>query len=299
MQKNAIYRHPVAVLKVSLGILAGHPVIFYPFILIALLQLLALEMLYFLPRYPLVIFFGPVVRRIWHETFLHYPYNFILLPKLFFYSQLVIFVFFGAFFTAVAVRIIKAINDGKHIVIKTAIRDTLSQYVHIIIAAFLSLLAVKTLSDLFAQIYLRAEQIRSSSGVLFVLKTVIIHGAPYFQLLIAIIVTTVFAFVIPAIVIDRKKIHTALAVNFGYLWKSLTTVTCIVFFPMILYVPVLIMRNSLSPQMNSVFPEGQALIIVASIIVTLFIDAAVLVALTTFYLMKKEEQQETFSRTAS
>lgn len=285
-----IDKHPVSILKITVNTLINNPVIVYPFFVIAFLQLLAIEILYFSPRFPLSVFFGPLIKRIWGEVFLHYPYNFVLLPKMFFYAQLFIYVFFGGFLTACAVHIIKEINSGKRIVLLVAIRDTLSKYLHIVLATVLSLLLLSGLSEVYNLVFRRALIIRSQAGIFGLIKNIVIHGTPYFQLLIAMVVTTVFVFVIPIIVIENKKIFGAIINNFKSLWQMLGVVVVVVFLPMLLYAPVLALRSTVPPIQNLPFPELQILIIILSIVTTLFIDAVVVTATTMLYLVKKERE---------
>ncbi len=282
------YQNPLMILKSALFTLSSHPIILYPFILIAFLQTIALEILYFSPRPPLVSFFGPVVRTFWRKAFLHYPYNFLLLPKLFYYSQVAIYLFIGAYLSAVAVHIIQLINGNKTVTIRNAFRATFKLYIHIFVSALLSLILIKIFSDALNVVYVRATEIRSESGIYAILKNIILYGEPYFRLLIAVFVTTIFAYVIPVIIIEKAKIHKALWVNFKVLGKTLWTTFLIIFLPMVLYVPILILRSSVAPYIDSNFPEGYALLILLSIVMTLFIDAFVLTAVTTLYLIKRE-----------
>ena len=72
-----------ALLRGSVDTIVTNPVILIPFLTIAFVQLLALEILYFAPRFPLSAFFNPLIRTLWGGEFVHYPSNLMILPILF------------------------------------------------------------------------------------------------------------------------------------------------------------------------------------------------------------------------
>jgi len=79
-----------SILNTSFNTLRSHPAILFPFAIAAFCELFALEIIFFMPRWPLSILFAPVIRTLWSEQFLHYPSNFLLMYKLFYYAQIVI-----------------------------------------------------------------------------------------------------------------------------------------------------------------------------------------------------------------
>ena len=157
----------VTLLGTAMQTLKTHPVIFLPFCFLGFFQLLTLEILYFIPRPPLVSVLGPVVRRLWADAFLHYPLNLILLPKLQYYAQLFIYIIIGAFFAGVAVKLIAVINNEREIRFRDAVRETLAAYVHIFINTFVSFLLFFGMSAVYQLLVKRALLIRSETGILF------------------------------------------------------------------------------------------------------------------------------------
>jgi len=278
----------VPLLRESVNTYVSNPVILIPFLTVAFVQLLILEIIYFSPRFPLVKFFGPLIQRLEGEAFLHYPQNFIILPKWFQTAQYFIYVFIGSFLIAVAIALIAQINNSRKPAFGSALRETLSQYVHIVLAAALAFVSFFTMAKGYGLLIDRALLIRSESGIFYILKAVILHGAPYFNLLIGVLVTAIFAFLYPIIVIDRKKIFSALVLNFRHLFKSFWFICFTVMIPTLFYVPVLLLRNNLGFIQNITFEGIQVGMIILSIVVMMFIDATVYTAVTTYYLLKKE-----------
>ena len=72
-----------------------YPVILVPFLIFTLIDLCGLIFVFLIPRAPLYALLGPIVRTFWGEQFLHYPANFLLLPKLASLSRTILSVIFS------------------------------------------------------------------------------------------------------------------------------------------------------------------------------------------------------------
>ena len=68
MTKKTSATNVIALLRASVNTIITNPVIVYPFCIIAFIQLLVLEVLYFSPRFPLSVFFGPIIARLHGEA---------------------------------------------------------------------------------------------------------------------------------------------------------------------------------------------------------------------------------------
>jgi hypothetical protein len=266
----------------------SNPTIVFPFLMIAFIQLLALEILFFSPRFPLSVFFNPIVTTLWGERFNHYPNNFLILPKLLQYVQVPFYVLISGYLVGVATSIIGALNNGKKVSFRSACQDVLGQYIHILVATTISFMTFYGLYKLYSLLMVRALKISSMEGIFFMIKTVILQGLPYVNLLIGIFVTVIFAYVIPIIVLEKKKILSALGMNFKYLWKTFGFVSCLVLIPTLFYLPVLLVRSNVDAIAQTTFPEIRVVALTGSILVTTFIDAVIYTSLTTYYLLRSE-----------
>lgn len=278
----------IPLLRESVNFFVANPIILFPFITTAFIQLFILEIIYFAPRFPLVHFFGPLIHRMEGEAYLHYPQHLLILPKWFQTAQYFLFIFVSSFLIAVAIEIIKNINNNKKVTFPNALRAVLPQYVHICLAAILTFFVFYALSKLQGLIMGRALQIRSDAGIFYMVKAIVLSGAPYFNLLIGTFTTAVFAFVLPIIVIERKKILQAITLNFKYLWGSFWFIFFVILIPMLFYVPILLLQGNLSSIASRTFEEIRLLSPAISIVVLTLIDAAVYTAITAYFLLKKE-----------
>ncbi len=286
MNKTAAHKKIFPLLKSSVDTILSNRIILLPYISILFVQLLVVEILYFSNRFPLVAFFGPVISTIWKENFLHYPLNLFLLPELFQQVQIPLFVFVNSFFVAASIGIISLLNNSKKVYLKNIYQDTLKSYVYLVIAAVLSTSLLLLIFKLLGLVYHRAEIIRSTSGVFYIIKVIVMNGTPYFSLMGSIFVTTLFAFVAPVIMIEKKKIFSALFINFKMVFKYFWTILGVVFIPTFMFIVVLLLRNSLPNDLP--IPEIRLWTLVGSIILMAVIDMIVNTAVTTFYLLDKE-----------
>ncbi len=288
MTSKNLNKHPVALLRTSLSVILSHPSILFPFCIVAFIQLFVLEIIFFAPRYPLSTFFEPIITRFHGEAFLHYPFNFMLVVKWFQKVQIPIHLVFTSFLGGCAVVIINAINNDKTITMKAVFRRAMSAYVHLVVAAGCSVGVMLGFTKLFSLVIKRAFIIRSTSGIYFMIKQVVLKGAPYFYLLFSVFVVVLFAFVVPIIIIEKKKIFAALVDNFRCLWKSFWFLYAVCLLPMILYVPVLMLKTNTQFLRAQFGPESLVVLLVAGNFVVLFIEAIHYTAITTYYLAKKE-----------
>jgi len=280
--------NPFTILRITIESVISNPIIFYPMCILAFIQLLCLELIYFTPRFPLSVFGAPVIRYFWGDVYLHYPFNFVLLPKIFHWVQIFIYIFAAGLLSGLTVAIIETINSSRKISLKQLFKQTFGKYFHIVLASFLSWALMFSLAKVHGLILKRALLIRSETGFYAILKKMVVVSAPYVQLFIGILVTTLLAFVIPILIIERDKIIGAIKRNFISLRDSFFLVLALVLIPTLVYLPIFIIRNVVIPGAQMAFPEVHALMIVVSVIIAVLIDTVTLTAITTYYLAKKE-----------
>lgn len=288
MPREKIPIQVIPLLRGTVDTFISNPIISFPFLTSAFIQLLALEVLFFAPRFPLSAFFNPIITTLWGESFIHYPNNLLVLPKLLQYVQVPFYIFISSYLIAVAISIIGDLNSGKKVSFGSACQDVLGRYVHILVAATISFLTFYGLYKIYHLLMVQALRISSIEGIFFIIKIVVLRGAPYVNLLIGVFVTVVFAYVFPIIVLEKKKIFSALGMNFKHLWGSFWFILFLVLIPTLLYLPVLLIRSNVDSIAQTTFPEIRAIALACSILITAFIDAAIYTSVTTCYLWKNE-----------
>lgn len=279
---------PVSLLKAAVNTLVTNPIILYPFFVLGFIQLLLLEIIYFTPRYPLSELFGPIIVKTAGPEFLHYPYNYLILSKWFHGFEGFIAIFISCIFYGAAVVIIFLIDSRKPVNLKKVFLQVFSSYIHLVAAMILVVILLQGLTFLHGLVLKKALLIHSTSGIYFLAKEAVIISAPYLQLLLSCIVTALFAFVVPRIMLEQKNIITAVKLNFTNYGRLFGLILGVVIVSGLLYLPFIFLRSVQTNAMILKFPEMSGLFLIISILVILLIDAIQYTAITLCYLLVKE-----------
>ncbi len=280
---------PIILLKTTVQNIQNNPILLYPTLILGLSQLLVLEILYFAPRRPLSNFFGPLISHVWSEEFLHYPMDLILLPKLFYYAQIFVYILGGAFLLAVTTHLVASLNSHNRANMKNSFKEAGRHYIHIFLASLLSLFLFQIISTFYTFVTNSVLRIKTTNATLVAFQKLFLLATPYIQFLIGILVTTLLIYVVPIIIIEKKSILKAIRLNLTVLLKSFNVSLLVVLIPTLFYLPVLVARNNIEALVNRTVPEIQIFIIILGILITLVIDLIVLITVTTHYLFIKEE----------
>ncbi len=269
----------------SFYLIKSRPVLLLPFIVVAFLEAAALELIYFIPRKPALLVAGPIVRKFFGEQFLHYPANLIVLPRLFYYAQVIIYVFAGVFMAAIAVNIFKNAVTNLPVRPKAVINNALSRYISFfffgVIMVAIFFLAQK--ADNF--IFIRYMNFAGAH-----LPRIILKLAPV-KLALLIFVSNVIAhtfmiFTIPVIVIEKKAVLAAICKSIFMGGRYFLTVFGLIFLPFLFYLPPVLMRSVLSELVTKAFPEISIAITAVNIVIAIFVDSFVTICAAQFLLDK-------------
>lgn len=102
----------MGIFKETFDTIKKNPTILLLFVILGVIEALALLVVFFSHSEPLSGLLAPPIRRFWGDQFLHYPQNFILLPKLFKYARLMLTASLGLFFTAVVIKKVESVHQG-------------------------------------------------------------------------------------------------------------------------------------------------------------------------------------------
>ncbi len=288
MNKHKNNKSLISLLRSSIEILFHKPLIFYPYVISIFIQLFVLEILYFAPRYPLSLFFAPLIRQFWGEMFLHFPFNLLLLPVLFQYVKTPIYIISSSYLIGIAIIIIAAINEDQTISFKSAAKKVLPRYIHLIFITSISYSLFYGFSQLYGLVIKRAFIIHSETGIFYLIKRIVLDGTPFFSLLISVFVSTLLVFMMPLLLLEKKNLFAAFWTNLKKVIKSFWFVLGIVLLPTLLYLPVLLLSSNLSSFGNGVAPEIRMSLTIANILIIVIIDAIVYTAITLYYLFDQE-----------
>ena len=102
--RNFFWPRVVDIYRQVFGLLKKDPTLFMLFAMISLFDLIALLILFLAPIAPVSYILAPIIRTFWSDYYLHYPQNFLLLPKLFNHAHFLIVATFGILVNGFAVK---------------------------------------------------------------------------------------------------------------------------------------------------------------------------------------------------
>ncbi len=265
-----------------------------PFFALFLLQTFTLIVLYFSPRLPLRIVFGPIIRTFWGmrygNSFLHYPNSFILLPKLVQISSLALSVFVGALTSGAAIVMVSEIQNKKKMDFLFATRVALRKYMYLFIIVVLWAVGLHYTSKLFniGLAYLTVFLVKLRIPKLGFIIT------PLFMIVnfvLTVAIHSLLVYAIPVLIFEKEKLWKSLLKSLSFFKERWMTTLIFVALPMLIYLPFSILLQKPLFLINKFFPEFVAYVILLGIIVNfLFIDPLITVSAALFYLSHRKEK---------
>jgi hypothetical protein len=261
-----------SVFKQSLIALSQNPTILLLFILIALLDFAALFSLFLSHSWPFSIVLAPIIRTFWDDRYLHYPENFLLLPKVFNHAHVVITALFGVIVSGIVIKKLEAWSQGAKLSTLAAASPVLKRFFSMMItwvaAYFAFTFAVK--------------------GILTLVPKDLIPQllAGYAS---ALVVQSLLMFIFPAVVLGDKGFlkNFASGVIFGL--KNLVPTGILIALPVLVLV-IYSFFKSMTPILVQNFPEAVLWVLGGGIFVSMIVDLILTSATTLFYLKARNQK---------
>jgi len=275
--------------KITLDSIKHRPIVYVPFLIFAILETFSLIVLNFAPRQPLVVVFGPPIKTFLGERFLHYPAYFLLLPKLSALSRMVLSVIFGSFLTGAAINIIFDLYQKGQVKLGNSLQSALKKYA----AFFLIYLLVTVLFYYSMKICASAllKYFMAGHTKLLFLSAKLWLGPLLIcvNFVIAAFIQSLFIYALPILIIDKERL-------LGSIWKSMAMfkklfvpTIILVAFPMLIYLPIILLNANSGFLMSKLFPEFMLIVTFAGIVLSsLVIDPLITISTTFLYLINKE-----------
>jgi len=224
------------------------------------------------------------IERIWGGVFLHYPYIYELLPRLFYYGKMVTGIFIGGVTTAMACLMAWQAQKGKRPSLKTAFRRSMGRYASLFLLMLL----------LYAAVHFVMKQPQVLLALAFHGKTKLLFLGPqmWFGILLpaalfllAIVLQGLFVYCVPYVIIKDRKFLPALWGGMVFFFKNALRTVALVGVPMILYIPVTILRSNINVLADKFGPESIVSVLFISVFVSvLVVDALVTVATALYFI---------------
>ena len=257
-----------------------NPKIYLPFAIFALIEFIALIVLYLAPRPPLRALLGPPIASIWGEKFLHYPANFLLLSKLAYLSRMCLAVIFSSLLTGLAIAMLykKPLNS--------VYKKYVSLFLIVLLITAIFYFGFKAITSLLLQYFYAGH------AKLLFLGPEIWFGPILTTLnfLIAIIVQGAFTYAIPALIGSDQKFLKAIFTSFVVFKRYFVVSFVLVGLPMLFYIPVVVLYSNTPFLIDKVFPEVILLVATLGVIInSLIIDPLVTISTAVLYSQEKDK----------
>ncbi len=285
MQKNKISQG--ALIRKSwagaFDVIFGANKIVIPFVVITFLELIGIAALFAAIQPPLVKYITPIVMRFWGQQFLHYPFNLLLISRLFNYLQIVLAVILGTFASGLTISNVFQYSQAEQFSYKISFKKTFFKYVNLLIISILVFLLVKFTYSIetrvLIKIMMKGESFlglrREDWVILFMVFGVIAGG----------FVQSLFVFTHAAIMIDNKNFIMAIFRNIVFVFRNFFAACVLVIIPLLIYIPVTLLKGNLFELMKRTTPEIVFAVLGFGVFAALFINILITISTTNAYLL--------------
>jgi len=260
----------VEVYQQAFFVLIKDPTIWIPFIFIGVLDFIALALLFLAPSPPVSYVVAPIIRTFWSARFLHYPENFLLLPKLQAHAHFLIATIFGVFVTGMAIKKIEASLKGDvRLSTSTAIREVFGRYISLVVVWLFAYFLFKILFNFLNPILAMGLWVQLGAGYV-----------------VAVIVQALLGFIIPAVMLREGGFFESVWKGIVFGFKNLGIASALMVVPLLVVTAVSFAKGFSPILVNYYEPDSVLWILVVGIILTVIADILVTSVTTVLYLKK-------------
>lgn len=258
------------VVKEVCAVVRKHPLVVVPSLIGGCIQGIALWILYLAPQKPVAAVLAPPIRRFFGEKYLHYPFNFYLLPKLWYYAGVCVAATAGLFIMAASVLLVYAAYQRKplpsgRVLLAGAFRR------------YWSLFVVYSVFTIFSIGLQRSVRFFYVSGIhIFTVRLVIYW--------VIVCVFMPLAYAMPMIILGGRGVISGVWASIKLFVKQPGVTAALVGFPALLYVPVIALKHKMPALVGHFFPEIVIGVLVFGIFVSCVIDFMTTAGLTVMVL---------------
>ena len=259
--------------------LRSQPKLFIPFFCFALVELVCLFLAYVAPRQPFNVVLAPLIRAFWGERLLHYPANFLLLPKLGSLIRNFLSCILGSLLTGLAVVMVADVFNKKNVRIFSSLKTAINKY----FSLFTVVLIITVLFFSFLKLI--------EMGVKFLgpkawLGPILIA----LNLLVVLLVQGIFVYAIPLLMIKNEKLFAALGKSAIMFFKLFVPTVVLIGLPLLFYIPIIALQFNTPLLIDRIFPEAVLYVSIAAVILnSLIVDLFITLSTTTLFLQNNKE----------
>ena len=261
--------------KETFKILTANPAIFLPFFIVGLVDAGLLTLIFLAPQFPFSLLLAPPIRAFWGEAFLHYPQNFLLIPRLFSLAHIASGAIIGLLMTGLAIGMLNEAKQGKKPQILLNLVSSLKRY-FILFGIWLILFILSGLVYRIPNLFLSPT------------NRIAFQAAIYLSFLFVILIEVFFIYAFPAAIVEKKGLIKALKSGFILSRSNFLATLILLLIPSLLYFPIMALKGNQSALMNRFFPEIVLIVLGLGIVVTVLVDYLVTSSITILFLNKRQ-----------
>ncbi|MGE5279212.1 MAG: hypothetical protein ACM3L6_00520 [Deltaproteobacteria bacterium] len=274
----------VAIWRAAINLVISEPRVLIPFAVLAGIEVAQLFFLANSPHFPVNVVMAQPIRRIWGEAFLHYPYIYELLPRMFYYAKMAAGILAGGVTTGMACLAVLSVAKQKRVDLKDVFGKAMGRYVSLFLLMLL----------LYGGVHFVMKQPQVVLALAFHGKSrlLFLGPKPWFNVilpvclfLLAVILQSFFVYAVPYVVIGGRKFLPALGQGVVLFFRNFWRTLILVGVPMVLYIPVTIMRSGMHVLADKFGPESIIPVLLTGVLVAaLVVDVIVTVATTLYFI---------------
>jgi hypothetical protein len=258
-------------IRQSFGLLKNNPFLALPFVLFALLEGIALYLLFLAPQEPFSKVLAPPIARM-GEQFVHYPWHLLKLPQLFYYAKLSLSLLPGMFLSAIVVGLIGDIKTEQVPKFRRHIKTSFRRFTSLTIIWGLGIGALKLVELLYIQAISWGE-----SKVYFTSLQFLVFFLSFW-------IQALFLYAIPLVMLAKQSLFKTLINNFRYLGRLFVPTSLCVFLASLLYLGLYVFEKDLIGLASRTSPEIIVVVLAISIPLTFVINLLVTMTSTVLFI---------------
>lgn len=271
----------------TLNLMKTKPIVIMPFVFIAFFECLILELVYFSTRFPISHIANPVIRKFFGENFVHYPGNLIILPQLFYYGQVTLYVLIGVFLTAVTVNIFKNLIANLPIKVKALIKNAFANYFSFFVYAIIVTILFYLIRTV--ELYVLAKVFRKLAKVLpFNIAAISVISTILILFISNLILQVLIISTIPLMVLNKIRLFRALIKSVVLGVKNFSTIFIMILLPFLIYFPIVFVKSFSAEIAAKTFPGMNVVVSLIGILMSMFLDCFVILCVSCFLLNRAQ-----------
>jgi len=261
-----------------------------PFLIWGLVEAFTLEILYFSPGAFLWRVGTPIISKFFGEAYTRYPMFLLILPKLFHYFQVVIFIFLGIFLSAMSVDLLRRTKDKLKMDLRAVINYVRKRYlafvvygiIIVVVGAFVKKVDTVLFNNILRLVYRSLPDV-ALKAIPFA-RSVSLLGAHIFMNVFLILT-------IPVLVMQNVSFVRALSKSVYLGFRHFFTIFVTILIPYLVYLPFVLLKSFPTEVATKTFPEITFVITFAGIFVGQLVECFVIICVSRFLIYKMSTER--------